>query len=48
MNKDILLEEQIALILAPIFRPSTAGLIKDEAGPMTLTDFITRLGGGKS
>lgn len=38
-NKDI------ALILAPLFKPSTMGAIKDEGSPMTLSDFIGRISG---
>ena len=35
----------LALVLAPIFKPSTTGVIKDDGGPTTLTDFISRLAG---
>jgi hypothetical protein len=38
-------KEDIALVLAPIFKPSTTGVIKDDGGPITLGDFISRLGG---
>lgn len=42
-----LTKEAIALVLAPLFRPSTTGVIKDEGGPVTLTDFISRIAGGR-
>ncbi len=35
----------LALVLAPIFKPSTTGVIQDDGGPATLTDFIGRLSG---
>lgn len=35
----------LALVLAPIFKPSTTGVIQDDGGPTTLTDFIGRLSG---
>jgi hypothetical protein len=38
-------KQDIALVLAPIFKPSTSGVIKDDASPLTLTDFITRMSG---
>ncbi len=36
---------EISLVLAPIFKPSTTGVIKDDGGPATLGDFIGRLAG---
>lgn len=44
-SREKLAKEDIALVLAPIFKPSTTGVIKDDGGPMTLSDFISRLGG---
>ncbi len=41
---DGLEKADLALVLAPIFKPSTTGVIKDDGGPITLTDFISRLG----
>ena len=38
-------KSDIALVLAPIFKPSTTGVIKDDGGPVTLGDFIGRLAG---
>ena len=38
-------KEDIAVVLAPIFNPSTSGVIKDDGGPASLTDFITRMSG---
>ena len=38
-------KEDIAVVLAPIFSPSTSGVIKDDGGPASLTDFITRMSG---
>lgn len=35
----------ISLVLAPLFKPSTTGVIKDDGGPATLGDFIGRLAG---
>lgn len=35
----------LALVLAPIFKPSTTGVIKDDGGPTTLADFVSRLAG---
>ncbi len=37
--------EDIAIVLAPIFKPSTTGVIKDDGGPTSLGDFISRLSG---
>lgn len=37
--------EDIAIVLAPIFKPSTTGVIKDDGGPTSLGDFIGRLSG---
>ena len=36
-------KEDIAIVLAPIFRPSTTGVIKDDGGPTSLGEFLTRL-----
>jgi len=44
-SRDGVSKEDIALVLAPIFKPSTTGVIKDEGGPITLSDFIARMGG---
>lgn len=44
-SREGLQKEDIALVLAPIFRPSTTGVIKDDGGPSNLSDFIARLGG---
>jgi len=44
-SREGLRKEDIALVLAPIFKPSTTGVIKDDGGPVTLSDFISRLGG---
>lgn len=44
-SRDGVTKKDIALVLAPIFKPSTTGVIKDEGGPITLSDFIARLGG---
>ena len=44
-SRDGVSKEDIAIVLAPIFKPSTSGVIKDEGGPVTLTDFITRMTG---
>lgn len=44
-SRDGVTKEDIALVLAPIFKPSTTGVIKDEGGPITLSDFIARMGG---
>lgn len=38
-------KEDLAVVLAPIFSPSTSGVIKDDGGPTSLTDFITRMSG---
>lgn len=37
--------EDIAIVLAPIFKPSTTGVIKDDGGPTSLGDFIGKLAG---
>lgn len=39
-----LAKEDIALVLAPLFRPSTTGVIKDEGGPSAL-DILTKITG---
>lgn len=43
-SREGLKKEDIALVLAPIFKPSTTGVIKDDGGPVTLSDFIAKLG----
>lgn len=43
-SREGLSKEDIALVLAPIFKPSTTGVIKDDGGPVTLSDFIAKLG----
>lgn len=47
-SRDSLTKEDMAIVLAPIFRPSTTGVIKDEGGPVTFTDFLTKLAAGKN
>jgi hypothetical protein len=44
-SREGLSKADIALVLAPIFKPSTTGVIKDDGGPTTLTDFLGRLTG---
>lgn len=44
-SREGLKKDDIALVLAPIFKPSTTGVIKDDGGPATLGDFIGRLTG---
>lgn len=44
-SRDGVAKMDLALVLAPIFKPSTTGVIKDDGGPTTLTDFISRLAG---
>ena len=44
-SRELLTKEDIALVLAPIFNPSTTGVIKDDGAPVSLGDFISRLGG---
>lgn len=44
-SREGLSKADLALILAPIFKPSTTGVIKDDGGPTTLTDFVGRLAG---
>jgi hypothetical protein len=44
-SREGLQKADLALVLAPIFKPSTTGVIKDEGGPVTLGDFIGRLAG---
>lgn len=38
-------QSDLALVLAPIFRPSTTGVISDDGGPAMLTDYIGKLSG---
>ena len=40
--------EDIAIVLAPLFRPSTTGVVKDDGGPSSLGDFLNHLTSGKS
>ena len=42
-SREGLSKEDIALVLAPIFKPSTTGVIKDDGGPVTLSDFFAKL-----
>ncbi|PAW79261.1 MAG: hypothetical protein B9S32_04725 [Verrucomicrobia bacterium Tous-C9LFEB] len=44
-SRESLSKDDIAIVLAPIFRPSTTGVINDEGSPVTLTDFISRIAG---
>lgn len=44
-SREKLNETNIALVLAPLFKPSTTGVIKDDGGPITLSDFIGRISG---
>lgn len=44
-SKQSLTREDLAIVLAPIFRPSTTGVIRDEGGPMNILDFVGKLGG---
>lgn len=46
-SREGLKKEDIALVLAPIFRPSTTGVIKDDGGPQSFGDLLKALTGGK-
>ena len=37
----------MTIIMSSIFRPSTSGVITDDGGPVTVTDMLSRLAGGK-
>ncbi|MCW1887710.1 DUF6161 domain-containing protein [Luteolibacter flavescens] len=39
-------KEDVAIVLAPIFRPSTSGIIKDDGGPTSLGEFLSHMSGG--
>ena len=41
-------EDERQLILQTLFRPSTTGIIKEDAGPSNLVDMLNRLAPGKS
>lgn len=43
-SRETLKNSDIALVLAPIFRPSTTGVIKDDGGPLSLSEMIVRMG----
>jgi hypothetical protein len=47
-NKASLTPADLALVLAPIFRPSSTGVIKDDGGPLALSEFINRVVGDKT
>lgn len=46
-SREGLKKEDIALVLAPIFRPSTTGVIKDDGGPQSLSDLLSALTSGR-
>lgn len=46
-SREGLKKEDIALVLAPIFRPSTTGVIKDDGGPQSFGELLKALTGGK-
>lgn len=43
-TRDKLEQQDIALVLAPLFKPSTSGVIKDDGSPSTLFDILSRFG----
>lgn len=47
-SREGLKKEDIALVLAPIFRPSTSGVIKDDGGPQSFGDLLSTLTGGRN
>jgi hypothetical protein len=47
-SREGLKKEDIALVLAPIFRPSTTGVIKDDGGPQSFGDLLSALTSGRS
>ncbi|MFN4874177.1 MAG: DUF6161 domain-containing protein [Akkermansiaceae bacterium] len=47
-SREGLKKEDIALVLAPIFRPSTSGVIKDDGGPQSFGDLLSALTGGRN
>lgn len=47
-SREGLQKEDIALVPAPIFRPSTTGVTKDDGGPSSFGDFLGHLTGGRS
>lgn len=47
-SREGLKKEDIALVLAPIFRPSTTGVIKDDGGPQSFGDLLVALTGSRS
>lgn len=46
-SREGLKKEDIALVLAPIFRPSTTGVIKDDGGPQSFGDLLSALTAGR-
>ena len=46
-EKDGLKDEEKQLILQTVFRPSSTGIIKDEASPPTIVDIFAKLNGKK-
>lgn len=40
-------KEDIAIVLAPIFKPSTSGIIRDDGGPTSMGEFLSHMTGGK-
>ena len=48
LRRDGLSREDFAMVLAPIFKPSTTGVIKDDGGPSSLGDFLNHLTAGKN
>jgi hypothetical protein len=47
-SREGLKKQDIAIVLAPIFRPSTTGVIKDDGGPQSFGDLLGTLTSGKS
>ena len=48
LRRDGLSRDDFAMVLAPIFKPSTTGVIKDDGGPSSLGDFLNHLTAGKN
>ena len=46
-SREGLKKEDIALVLAPVFRPSTTGVIKDDGGPQSFGDLLSDLTAGR-
>ena len=36
-------KEDLVLVLTPIFRPATSGIIKDDGGPASFAEMLTKL-----